>query len=431
VLFRLCIVSGLCASIAGAQADTIIQPGHLDFGRYDTPGVCSQAVASDIGTARRARFDPGPYQPDRDTLPPSARNDAQRCGTRFEPTTVAERARLNLVRLALSRGDEKLAQAAGNQWIAAERTPVAKARAMELLAGAYLNAVPMQRAAADAMARRLDSLGRPALLSRAVVHAALWDDADRRFDTAAIRTEGIPLLAIDSQISASDALDVPSAASGNVLLAVLAVETFRSVKTAVERVMQFAREVRYKFPGEPDQVAVGLAQLLSPYGHPPPTPVVSHWFGPHAGSSWNIPGKVSILFRETSLGSFSTHPDNFEIQRLRQRYGDSLGVTILTRTAGYIRDSGPLEPAQEADSIRRYLQDDLKLPATVAVQETPFHRLPDGRRVDDPMPDGDQMRPYDFGAVVVDREGNVMALANNEAEVDAYLDRAIPSHQVQ
>jgi hypothetical protein len=71
------------------------------------------------------------------------------------------------------------------------------------------------------------------------------------------------------------------------------------------------------------------------------------------------------------------------IRRLVNEF-PSLAVTILVNTHGAIGNSPPLPPAAEADTLAKLFLDYHRLPATLAVVERPFFRIPgaDRRRID-------------------------------------------------
>jgi len=121
-------------------------------------------------------------------------------------------------------------------------------------------------------------------------------------------------------------------------------------------------------------------------------------------------------------GGFGMHA---MLRRLHAKFGDDLNITIMTRTYGFMGGSAPLSVAQEVDSIRHYYLDVHKLPVTVAVVETQFDRLPDGRRIDRAMP-AEQTMLYQFGAVLADRDGKTVAYGlSQEAAMATYIAREI------
>ncbi len=87
-------------------------------------------------------------------------------------------------------------------------------------------------------------------------------------------------------------------------------------------------------------------------------------------------GKDRATFVTECRGTYSS------LHRLSQRF-PSLEITIVGRTSGYT-STGPLEPADEAAVLRKWWLDYYKLPAALAVANTPYFRLEgfDRRRID-------------------------------------------------
>jgi hypothetical protein len=102
----------------------------------------------------------------------------------------------------------------------------------------------------------------------------------------------------------------------------------------------------------------------------------------------------------------------------------------MMKTTGYSRTTaGGLQvrtPAEEADDARAYLLDYLHLPAALVVDETPYRRLPDGRRVDGAVA-FEQRYGSNTRYVISDREGRLTAFGSdmNEDLLAAYIGRAV------
>lgn len=82
--------------------------------------------------------------------------------------------------------------------------------------------------------------------------------------------------------------------------------------------------------------------------------------------------------------------------RLKERYPD-FEVIVLTGTYGAVGQAGPLQPADEADTLAKQFLAQHRIPAHLVVETTPFFlaEAPDNRRIDLPTPMmeeiGDQM----------------------------------------
>jgi hypothetical protein len=397
-------------------ADTTIRPGHLDFSRYETPSACVAAATVASLVAERTQFDTARYAPDRDSVPSAAIAVARQCGQRFTPAGVPPRELLSLTALSLALGNDAGAQAASDRWISVTSNPDQRAWEMVALTRAFLLAKPSRAVRADRMLARLDSMGTPVAQPRVFAHGSFWQDADSRFDVPRLTRESTSILALDASLSDADRADGDVPGTGGAVLSILYASLFGSTpQAAVEQTMRIAREAGFRFHSDAAQVAAALGATIAVVGHPAAPLPITYWYGPH-GANWWTPGRVSLLIEvngnpDLKLASL--------VNRLHAAYADSLSIVLIARTVGFVGDSPPLEAAAEADSLRALYQDVLKLPVTVGVAVTPFHRLPDGRRVDDP-----DTRLYD--RVIADATGTiVLNNIGSEAQIDAFITEAL------
>jgi hypothetical protein len=423
---RLIVLMLLFPAVLAAQAaavDTTIQPGHVDFSRYDQPSACWHAVRLASAVADRASVDSARYAPDGDSLPANVVAIARQCGARFTVGAVAPRELTSLAALSIAMGNDAQAAAAATRLGAVTRDPEERGWALLSVVQAYVDARPSRGASADQLIARLDSIGKPADAARGNAHLLLRTDAIARFDRPRWERESQAILALAQQMGPDAQGDLTQGAGG-VIMDLLFAEVYQATPAAaIARTMQLVAASGFKYPSDSATVLLTLSSLLEPIGKPAPPVVTTHWYGPH-GTNWWVPNKVSVAFA-TSGGIVDFRLQGV-IRRLHAKYGDSLDIALLTRTAGFIGDSPPLEPAAEADSLRVLYQDVQHLPVTVAVGETPFHRLPapDGRRIDDPPPPG--VDAFAFPMLLVDQHGVVRQCAMiSEAVLDAFVEDAL------
>lgn len=159
-------------------------------------------------------------------------------------------------------------------------------------------------------------------------------------------------------------------------------------------------------------------------GHPVPPLHAQFWFHTQGDTVWPVPGHISLLV----MGDIAESNALF-LRRLAHRYtSHGLRMTFVNKTNGYWTRSGtatgPRTAAQEAAQDSAYYLDYLKLPATVAIVETPFVTQPGGHVV--------QRTPVEYerdwggtaGLVLVDPSGRLLKRWEvfDEREVIAYLD---------
>jgi hypothetical protein len=320
--------------------------------------------------------------------------------------------------------NETKAHAAADRMISLVSDPAQRAWTLFAIFQAYLGARPMQFAEAERVVARLDSLGAVAAVPAINAHGMLLLDAQRRFDVTRIEREASAILHLDSFVNAPDRDDI-FYGSGNAVFALLSAELYRSPQTAVTQTMRLVRATGYRWPSDSATTAAYLTAIISPIGRPAPVLDAKYWYGTHGENTWVVPGKASLLVIVPDANEMPNYGQYTILRKLHEKYGDALNITVMSRTVGYIHDSPPLGPAQEADSIRAYFQNFLKLPVTVGVIETPFHRLPDGRRVNGPV-SFEAQNAYMHGDVLADRSGNVLVIGeNSQAGLEAYIDRVL------
>lgn len=412
----------LLPAALGAQGpalpDTMIRPGHVDFSRYDLPSYCLEAAIFAGFRAHPDGLDTTRYAPEHDTLPSAAGAVARQCGAHFTTAAIGQRQLRDLTMLSLVAGDTARERAAADRSVAIATDPTARAWALEALVETYMAARPFDARRASLAFARLDSIKKASVIPRLLAAEKLWSDADRRFDMPHLDQYSTSILSDFPALVPTDRQDwigVPN--SGGAALAILDNEVFRSPPDpAVARTIQRVRETGYKFPSDSATVATFMRGIYAPVGQPAPRVTAKYWFGQANTSPW-IAGRVSLVWFVRDNPELELVAES---RRLLARFGDSLAITYIAITQGYVGDSPPLQPAVEADSLRALWLGTLKAPVRFAVAETPFHFLPDGRRVNDPNED------ERFSSMLVDQHGIVLAVtANMESKLDAYIEKAL------
>ncbi len=119
------------------------------------------------------------------------------------------------------------------------------------------------------------------------------------------------------------------------------------------------------------------------------------------------------------------------IKRIRRTFGDSLDLVLITHTVGYAHGTGPLVPQEEARVVGKFFKEFHNLPNTLIVDESPVHKIPDGRIMRDKSPLIQMLEDINgANAIVTDKMGRVQwagALQNefDMRAVTAVIDRAL------
>jgi hypothetical protein len=143
------------------------------------------------------------------------------------------------------------------------------------------------------------------------------------------------------------------------------------------------------------------------------------------GQARPAPGRVSLvlpIFRPCVGGCLSITE---AASRIGQRFnGQPLDITFRTRTFGFYLDVAPVTPAEEAEYTSRYLLEDVGLPGALAIAETQYSFLPDGRRSDQPTTDA--VNHPGASVMIVDRTGTIRYVASQwNAVLESRITRLI------
>lgn len=110
------------------------------------------------------------------------------------------------------------------------------------------------------------------------------------------------------------------------------------------------------------------------------------------------------------------------LRRLKNKYPD-IEVVHSIRTMGHF-NGAPLEPQEEAETRRKFVQEFLDMPFSLVVENTSFWRLPDPdkRRVNEITPNAEE---YGDRLWLVDKEGTIVYYGARNRSQEEDLDRMI------
>jgi hypothetical protein len=428
--------------------------GYRDFTHYTTPNACVAAVEAAQMVADRARVDTADIDPIHDTLPSAVVSVARQCGAHFSAATQPVVELRALFELELARNNDHAALAVAERYLSAQ-SKEEYPWALAMVARDLLWARPMRLVAAEAIIARLDSLGPSANEPRYAIHDQLNEISVQRSDAARIEREGGVLYQVRQQLTPAQRTDekvngvftnlLKAQVDGRrslgggiderlwiILRQWLDLELPRSssLADALTRVKQAATAA-----GMDSTVLQASLHLLTTHpmlgfsnlGKPVAPLPATFWFSASGDTIWPRKNHVTILMWRD--GENIDAKRNALIRHLHQRFGDALDIVLYSQTFGYFRDSPPLSPAEEAQKLRWYFFDYLKLPiSALAVLETSFTTLPDGRRR--ARPSAYLGHPPIENFKLVGKDGTMRGAlgASTREAMDAYVAHALEEH---
>lgn len=142
-------------------------------------------------------------------------------------------------------------------------------------------------------------------------------------------------------------------------------------------------------------------------------------------------GKPSLFITVNQNCSAACYSRLNAIRRLKRTFGDSLDIVLITATMGYGPGTGPLSPKEEAKVAARFFKEFHDLPYTLLVDESPTHKMDDGRIVRDRSPIIQMLEELNnSNAIITDADGRIQwaGVLRNERymrSVTAVIDRAL------
>lgn len=418
LLLTLAVPCGEAAAQSADDAPFAATGAASDYARYEYVHSCVLASRRHARLAEfRERRDTLPWD-DARPLPEPAVVAARDCGAYFPVDSVPVAHLSTYVELALAAGRDAAADSAVRRHLALlPRDSVsARARVLGAAIGHYIDAHPVRVAPAERLMLALDSLGEPAKLERYAAGERLYEHALASHDTTRIRKDGDRVLAIAGTLAHSARLHRDTIAS---IAAV--VQGVAGLSIGERPIEEIARDSRTALARALEVPTSQLPPGLS-IGRAAPPLRGEWWFRRARETSRPSPGRVSLLVFVNHPRSLVRAPENAIVRRLAERFGAELEITLVARTEGLFREELLADPGAEADSIRKRLFDELKLPGALVVSRVDMTKRPppDRRVIDGRSPNFNAYMPFGEGRgdrwVLVDRNGKVaMSLSPDAA----------------
>lgn len=400
-------------ALAGVTTSAVAQgpaPVLATYERYEQPAECIAAAERETrGYWRLRRQDTLSYHPMPDTLPTVVVTTARLCGARFRPATVPMGALLDLARLAFMAGRDDVVTAAIDRRIAHAPTVDEKVNVLAEVVSWLADARPTHAALTTRYEVQLDALGARAAFARMFAHTAVRNAASVDGDFSRVEREARAQIAL---YTADPVLRRDSLAYGGQWGWGDAAGAFLALAEGAWLLhgaagLQAMSDTAMATLGSQHNGNIVATFLIPFLGHPLPSLPPVMRAGSDSTGPVPPPGRVTLI-ASRCLG---TAVDGQDDQQCYSEYasqrrlvaaagGRGLAVVTVRGTKGYFRNSAPLTPAQEADSVRQFVQEHFPLPGPLLMTETTFTQIDDGRFIP-------QQTSMGYGDFLVGPDGSV------------------------
>lgn len=350
------------------------------------------------------------FDPRRDTIDAAAGDSVRLCALSYG-STINKWEELEQSRVQLILGkDAEAAETTRKSLSTIPESSVEKtAWAMYLSINDMLSVRPARVQAANETVARLDKLGAKAVRASVLAHSLLAQAAHARWDDTTAKREASTVVSQWRTLSPEAALVLSSSAHA-AFAQKAEIELRLNGGDAARAVIDTAQRSLPTGSAASRQVAL-FVRLYSVVGRKAAPIQAAYWFRvSDTASQRPHPGKVFIISEATHACGGQCRPRYQSLTRFAERFGKrGLEVINTTRTLGYIRDTAAIEPVDEARYDSTFFLDQRKIPGSLAVFETKYRWLPDGRRVNERTP---QDQSYSgSGITLVDKTGTIRYVA--------------------
>lgn len=385
------------------------------FPGYD-PGRCAVATRMIDAVNRHDFRDTTIHSATRDTLFSATVESILACQEVFSPAPTAESERLNAARVQRFTGQDDAAIETERRHLASLAGSPAgeRAWALSLMLQDNLAGMPARLGRALELLEEMDALGPAAgglpVVSRfyIVTAAIAHDDLDlMREQTAAL-------------MEAWEALE-PEERDWRLIWMLTAVYHSAEMDALVvgqDAALEALETLHAIIPSSQSRVhgqIRGLQRMYRLMDQEAPPLVADFWYNAGApGPDRPAPGRVSLVLplRRPCTEANRCLSMVDAARRLDHAFGDQgLDITFRTRTVGFYADTAPALPQAEARYDSAYFLHDVEIPGALAIAETNYSFMADGRRVNEPTTD--DLNYLQARLVVIDRDGIVRFVASD------------------
>jgi len=418
-------------ALAGLPATAAAQSTQ-EFAEYN-PGRCVIASRLIDGVNRHDYRDTTMFNPARDTLFTATTEQVRECeaaygGVATEPLELLNAAR---VQLLTKRDEAALSSQREHMESMADRPPEEQAWSLYLILSDNLRGKPARLDRAREVLAELDALGTPAASMRTLAHYAVMNAAIERQDDELMRSEAAEVVKAWNELDDETRL-WRATVLASTFLSRAGVEVLARGGDAARAVIDTARGIMPNAAVIPRRM-IDAAQRMYRKVDETAAPIeAKFWYNNAEGPATRpASGRVSLILPIwVPCPAFCIEVVD-GARRIERRFrGQDLDITFRTRTYGFFADTAPVNPQTEADHNANYLLNQMQggLPGALAIAETEYDWLPDGRRVN--RPTTDDMNYPGARVVLVDRNGIIRYVAdgwNNalEARITALIEQLL------
>lgn len=375
------------------------------------PGACGWVPRMVSHFAHRDQPDTAAFDLRKDTIEVQVRDSVRVCASGYS-SAINRWETLEQARVQLITGKDADSKTTANNYFAsiADSGVERGAWAVYLNINDMLSVRPARVSAATEAVAKLDKMGTKAARASVLAHSSLaqaarlrWDDTTARAEASAVIAQW-RTLSPDAALAMSQTAYAAFAQKAELALRASGGEAARAVIDTAQRSIPAAAAAATR------QLAL-LARLYSVVGRKAAPVEATYWFRvSDSASTRPHPGKVFIISEASHACGAPCRTRYQSLGRLVDRFGKrGLEVINTTRTLGFIRDTAAIDPMDEAKYDSTLFFGQRQIPGSLAVYETKFRWLADGRRVNERTPQEQNYSGATF--TIVDKTGSIRYVA--------------------
>lgn len=419
-------ISSVTLSAQGSSAD--------EYARYSVPGQCIKAIQRlDDQYWRDKRPDTVTYGPEKDSIPAMALQGGKACASRFTIDNVPEKELLNLAKLYWMLGEDQKASAVATKLLAAPSysNQDAKTYLLYNLVSSLANMKPSRFDLANGYLTQIDNFGKSAAWHRSLGNFSYSVAMLKAGNVDSSHTLAGKAVTAMREMEISDKIDLASVKLNLYSILSEVVSLQKSAGAAMNFIDSVELEIlklRPQGTRDYESLESRVNYSRSPYkllGTSAMPVAADKWFGIQVGDTILPRSDVpTFIFLFSHACGGRCYPSFATLNRVYNDYSSKgLKYVVLSSTGGYYRNK-LVVPSAEVDSAGKYFTEFLKLPSVVAMSESEFVKIHDGRRRNSPSINS---RNYSRGrnGILVGKDGVVKLVVDVSPDRERVIRQAL------